>query len=158
MMSVCVDPKRIDEVWPRVKQAIERAINKVGFSDFADVERSVMAGKSLVWMAYDGQVVHAVATTALVNGICEITACSGTNLKSFLPLIKDLEAFARDEKCRAMRIFGRKGWKRVLKDYIKSQSVLERAHYERCSIKPNSINQQSQSSQTAPWAPAQPAH
>ena len=124
MMSVCVDPKRIDEVWPHFKHLIEKAVKR-GTSEFEGLEREVINGHSLLWLAYDGTV-HAAAVTKLYDGVCEITACAGSNLKSFLPLIKDLEAFARDEKCRAVRVVGRKGWTRILRAYQPVATVLER--------------------------------
>ena len=126
MMSVCVDPARIGDVWPHFKEWVRRAINK-GFADFDIVERGVLDGKSLLWLAYDGQEVHAVALTDLVGGSCEITACAGHHLKQFLPLLKDLEQFARDEKCKSIRLCGRKGWTKFLKDYRAKQIVLEKA-------------------------------
>ena len=38
-------------------------------------------------------------------------------MKLWLHLLDGIEAFARAEGCDAMRIIGRKGWARVLKDY-----------------------------------------
>jgi len=125
MMSVCVDPKKINEVWPHFKHLIERAVKK-GTSEFGGIESDVLTGHSLLWLAYDGKV-HAAAVTKLYDGVCEITACSGAKLKTFLPLIKDLEAYARDEKCRAVRVVGRRGWIRVLGAYKPVATVLERA-------------------------------
>jgi len=126
MAAVCVDPKRIGEVWPHFRERIERAITKVGLNKIEYVEKDVLAGRSLLWLAYDGLIVHAAAITQLVGGVCEIVACSGENLPLFLPLINDLEQFARDENCRAMQISGRKGWIRVLKNYKAKAVILER--------------------------------
>lgn len=126
MMAVCVDPKRIKEVWPHFRERIEKAISKVGVSDVASVEADILAGRSLLWLAYDGLIVHAAAVTELSGGVCTIVACGGENLSQFLPLINDLEQFARDEKCKAVRIVGRRGWIRVLKNYRQKAVVIER--------------------------------
>lgn len=126
MKAVCVDPARINEFWPHFKERIYRAINKVDLIDPAVIERDVLSGRSLLWLAYDGLIVHSAAVTELHDGICEIVACGGENLSQFLPLIADLEQYARDEKCRAVRIIGRKGWMRVLKDYQQKAIILER--------------------------------
>ncbi len=98
----------------------------MGLTKFGDVEKDVLAGHSLLWLAYQDPIVHAAATTQLVNGVCEIVACGGENLSQFLPLLTDLEQYARDEKCRSMRIIGRKGWVRILKNYKQKAVILER--------------------------------
>ncbi len=96
-------------------------------SDFSVIEKNILEGKSLLWLAYDGERVHAVATTDLYGDHCTITACAGHHLKQFLPLIKDLEQFARDEGKKSIRVEGRKGWQRILKDYRRKAVVLEKA-------------------------------
>ena len=126
MKAVCVDPKRINEFWPHFKGRIESAISKVGVSAIGPIEKDVLAGHSLLWLAYDGLIVHAAAVTELNDNVCTIVACGGENLPQFLPLINDLEQFARDEGCKAIRIIGRKGWIRVLKNYKAKAVIIER--------------------------------
>ena len=127
MMSVCVDPKRINEAWPHFKHWIKDAIETVGLIEFERHERDVLNGKALLWLAYDGKTVHAAATTELINGVCEISACGGEGILNFLPLLENLEQFARDEKCKAVRIAGRAGWARLLKNYKVKSTILESA-------------------------------
>src|SRR5512139_2763570 len=128
---VCVDPKRVAEFWPHFKHRIEKAINKVGLSDFADIERDVLDGRDLLWIALDGEkVFDAALTTALTDDACEIVAFSG-DLKLLLPLLEQLEAFARNEKRGVMRIIGRKGCKRVLKNYTATGHMGEDVVLER---------------------------
>jgi hypothetical protein len=126
MKAVCVDPKQIRKFWPHFKERIDRAINRVGLIDPAIIEKDVLSGRSLLWLAYDGLIVHAAAVTELHGGVCEIVACGGENLQQFLPLINDLEQYARREGCKAMRVIGRKGWLRILKDYQTKAFILER--------------------------------
>lgn len=126
MMAVCVEPKRIPEVWPHFKHYIEAAVNKIGVTSFRSVENEVFAGRNLLWLAYDGKTVHAAAVTELGDGFCTIVACGGKNLKLFLPCMESLEAFARDEKCKGVRVIGRQGWVRVLKNYKTKAIFLER--------------------------------
>jgi len=126
MKAVCVDPKQIKQFWPHFRERIERAINKVGLNEFAPVEKDILSGRSLLWLAYDGLIVHAAAVTELDGKYCTIVACGGENLPQFLPLIDDLEAYAKKAGCKGMRIYGRKGWMRVLKNYKTRAFVLER--------------------------------
>jgi hypothetical protein len=57
--------------------------------------------------------------------VCCVVACGGEGLDWPL-LIKPLEQFAKHEGCSAVRIMGREGWQRVLKDYRRRRVVLEK--------------------------------
>ena len=47
-------------------------------------------------------------------------------MKLWLHLLDRHREFARAEGCDAMRIIGRKGWARVLKDYRAKRVILEK--------------------------------
>ena len=126
MMAVCVDPKRVSEVWPHFRHYIDSAINKVGLNSPQTIEADVLSGRALLWLAYDGKLVHAAAVTEIVDKVCTIVACGGDGLDDFLPCMISLEQFARDEGCTAMRIIGRDGWQRILKNYKQKAVILER--------------------------------
>ena len=125
MIAVCVDPKRINEAWPHFRAGIKVAIDRVGITPFESIERDVLNGHKLLWLAYEDPVIHAAAVTQIWDDVCEIVACAGKDLKKFIPRIKDLEDYARSENCRAMRLVGRKGWTRVLKQYDTKAIILE---------------------------------
>ena len=127
MMAVGVDPARIDEVWPYYGHYIKSACDKVGLITAELIYKDLLIGSQLMWLAYDGNEVLAACTTHLVGGACEVTACGGKNLKAFLPLIADLEQFARDEGCTKFRVIGRAGWSRVLEKYKTKAIILERS-------------------------------
>jgi hypothetical protein len=101
-----------------------------GFTDFADVERDVRGGASLLWLVWDGQAICAAVVTELrrANGknFCTIVACAGAQRERWLPLIGELEAYARAEGCQAMKIIGRRGWTRALPGYRIKSVVLEK--------------------------------
>jgi hypothetical protein len=131
---VCVDPKRVQEIWPTVTLLLRRATVRTGLSAFADIERDVLAGDALLWIAVSGEgsalAIDAVASTRLqqtdAGSVCVITACAGNNMSRWLPLISGIENYARDEGCARVRIFGRKGWLRVLEEYEESYIILDR--------------------------------
>jgi hypothetical protein len=126
---VCIDPSRVREFWPHVEKLIKRAVIRGG-GDFADIRRGVLNGPDLLWLAWDGDTVMAAATTRLGTigdrKICTIAACGGTGWKRFGHMIEGLENFAIGEGCAAVRIEGRAGWSRVLKDYDVRSVVLEK--------------------------------
>jgi hypothetical protein len=126
---ICVDPARIDEMWPHVRDKIRAAVERTGLSSFADIEADVLRGASLVWIAWDGKEVLAAATTELVkpySKVCVVTACAGHDRDRWLPLFAEIEKYAENEGCSSMRIYGRKGWERVLTGYRAEHVILEK--------------------------------
>lgn len=127
---VCVAPDHVRWIWPLISQLLKQAITKTGLCAFADIERDVLAGDALVWIAWDGSAIEAVASTCLqqteAGKICIITACAGTNMAHWLPLIRGIETYAVQEGCRCVRIFGRKGWARVLDGYRQTHAIIDR--------------------------------
>ena len=127
---VCVDPCRVDEIWPHAKHLIRSAIEKTNLSDFDDIERDVLGGKQLLWLAWNGKEIEAAATTQLVGvnckPICVLTACAGHHRERWLPLFEKIEKYAKDEDCSTLRIYGRKGWERVLDGYRVEYVILEK--------------------------------
>jgi hypothetical protein len=117
-------------MWPHVRDKIRAAIERTELSSFADIESDVLAGMQLVWLAWNGREIMAAATTQLVkprDKVCVLTSCSGYDRAQWLPLFAEVESYARAEGCTKMRIFGRKGWERVLDGYRVEHVVLEKA-------------------------------
>jgi hypothetical protein len=131
---VCADPKRVHEIWPIVAPLLRQATARTGLSAFADIERDVLAGDALLWIAVSGEgsrlAIDAAASTRLqqtdAGKVCVITACAGNDMSRWLPLIAGIENYARDEGCSCVRIFGRKGWLRALEGYRERHIVLDK--------------------------------
>lgn len=126
---VCVDPARIGEVWPHAKDKIRAAVERTGLSAFEDIEADVLCGNQLLWLAWDGTSIMAAATTQIVkpfSKICVLTACAGHDRERWLPLFEHIEKYAENEGCSSMRIYGRKGWERVLTGYRAEHVILEK--------------------------------
>ncbi len=125
MNLICVEPARIGEVWPHVRDKIRAAIERTGLSSFDDIENEVLSGSQLVWIAWDGEIL-AAATTKLARDVCILVACAGHDRVRWLPLFARIEQYAKDEGCTKMRIFGWRGWERVLDGYRVEHVVLEK--------------------------------
>lgn len=123
---VCVDPAKIQAFWPFAKHLIQTAIEATNLSEFEDIERQVLSGDQLLWLAVSGSDIEAAATTHLSRNVCTIVACSGHHRERWLPLFAKIEQYASDEGCRCIRIIGRKGWERVLQGYHLEFVILER--------------------------------
>lgn len=122
---ICVDPARIAEFWPYASGLIKAAIDATNLSDFEEIEKQVLAGEQLLWLAWSGRI-EAAATTHLSRDVCTLTACSGHQRERWLPLFEKIENYAKAEGALVMRIFGRKGWERVLDGYRVQHVVLEK--------------------------------
>jgi len=127
---VCVNPADVKKVWPLARDLICAAIERTNLSDFADIERDVLAGDQLLWLAISDRV-EAAATTHLSRNVCTLTACSGHQRERWLPLFARIEKYAKDEGCHTMRLYGRKGWERVLDGYSVEHVILEKALHGR---------------------------
>lgn len=127
---ICVDPSRVHELWPHVAPLLRRATARTGLSAFSEIERTILTGDALLWIAWDGSAIEAAASTSLqqtdAGKVCVITTCAGANMARWLPLIRRIEAYARDEGCECVRIFGRKGWARVLEGYRQTHAVIDK--------------------------------
>lgn len=127
---VCVDPKRIEDLWPHIKQFVRAAMRRSDMGRFDELEPDILTGGALVWLAWRRPVIEAVAVTQIVatelSKVCAIRACGGYQHERWIGLLDQIEAYAKAEGCRCTRIVGRKGWSRVLKNYRTTRIVLER--------------------------------
>jgi hypothetical protein len=126
---VCVDPNQVGRVWPHVAPLLKAAILRTNLDRFSEIERDVLSGQSLLWLAWSDHV-EAAATTILTETdaerVCVLTACGGRDMKRWLPLLEIIEAYARAEGCDRLRLFGRRGWQRMLENYRVTNIILER--------------------------------
>lgn len=127
---VCVDPARIGDLWPHVAPLLRSAFMKTGFALFSDLERDVFNGSALVWLAWNGESIEAAAATALIPTdaglVCAVLACGGKDMARWLPLLDQIEQWAKIEGCVRSRIVGRKGWLKALPAYREKHVVIEK--------------------------------
>lgn len=126
---VCVPPKDAHLIWPQARALIRSAIEHNDLSDFADVERDVLAGDQLLWLALSDHI-EAAATTHLIKTrgrpVLIVTACAGSQRERWLALRHQIENYAKAEGCKCVRLYGRKGWERELKDYRVEYVIMEK--------------------------------
>lgn len=127
---ICVAPDRVHEFWPHVSDLIHRAIRRTNLSHSQDIDFDVLNGDGLLWIAWNGSAVEAAATTSLIETdaekVCVLTACGGKDMHRWLDLLGQIEDYAKAEGCSRVRIFGRKGWVRVLERYRIRNVILEK--------------------------------
>jgi hypothetical protein len=127
---VCVDPERVHEIWPHVRHLLRAACRRTELNAFADIEADILSGRSLLWLAWNGRAIEAAAATILINSdigrVCIVTVCGGRGMTHWLPLLGEIEAYAKREVCARMRIFGRKGWLRLLDGYTQKHIIMDK--------------------------------
>ena len=101
-------------------------MDETRLGDISDIEPEVLDGKQLLWLAWSDHI-EAAATTQLARGVCTLTACSGHHMERWLPLRAKIEQYAKNEGCATMRLYGRKGWERVLDEYHVEHVILEKS-------------------------------
>jgi hypothetical protein len=126
----CVDPAEVHRFWPLASDLVRRAMTRMKLSEFTPVERDVLAGMALLWIGVTDRKLIAAAVTQLnlIDGekYCTIVAYGGEGFDDWGQAIERLEDFGRAEGCKAMRLFGRKGWARALPDYKTHALVLQK--------------------------------
>ena len=127
---VCIDPKRVGEIWLHVCPLLKAACRRTRLNAFEDIEADILAGRSLLWMAWNGRAAESAAATILINSeagkVCIITVCAGSDMKRWLGLIGQIESYARREGCARVRIYGRKGWLRLLDGYAQKYVIMDK--------------------------------
>jgi hypothetical protein len=123
---ICVPPERIFDFWPFARPLICTALERTRLSNIEDIESEVLDGRQLLWLAWSDHI-EAAATTQLSAAVCTLTACAGHQRERWIPLLGRIEQYARDECCSTIRLYGRKGWERVLEGYTVEHVILEKA-------------------------------
>ncbi len=128
---VCVDPAMAGRFWPHVAPLVARALD-VSRTPIAEVAADVLRGDALIWLAWSvARGIEAVAVTQVgeIGGerVCMVVSLTGVQPRArWFGLLARLEHYAAAEGCAAIRLRGRKGWRRLLPGYIAPYIVLEK--------------------------------
>src|SRR5205823_3006515 len=128
---LCVGPQRVGDILHHVRPLLDDAARRSGEASVAAIEQDLAAGRALLWIAWGAERrIVAVLVTQLVRTaaglVCVLVSCAGKTRQRWLDLLRQIEQYAADEECVALRIYGRKGWARVLKDYRTARVILEK--------------------------------
>jgi hypothetical protein len=125
-----IDPADVQGFWPQVEPLLKSAIDRTGLSEWRAIADDILYGHGVLWICRDGERILCAGATSLQKTdsglVCVITACGGSDMRRWLPLLAKIEAYAMAEGCRCVRIFGRRGWSRVLAGYVVPSVVLEK--------------------------------
>lgn len=124
-MIYTVQPEQVDDLWPHLLPKIRKALTRSNWTE-EDVRGLVKRGDYQLWGASD-----AIWMTRIVvypdTKVCEIVLCGGSGLQEIISNLPFVETWAREIGCKAVRVYGREGWAKALKNYNKKAVVLEKA-------------------------------
>lgn len=125
---VCVPPKNVKELLPVTSGRIKRGCERGDDVPYRDVERDLLRGHALLWLAVLGSEIKGVCVTQLLeteNGkVCSLVSIGGERWQEWKHLLSGIENYARAEGCRAVRFYGRKGWARLMNEEYKVTRVI----------------------------------
>lgn len=121
---LCVAPSVVDRLWPHVVRFIERAAIRSN-ADYSTeyIKRKLDEGSSLLWVVSQNGTIVAAMTTEICGmldtdeRIMVITTAGGSLVEHWETILAQVEQYARDESCTRVRVYGRQGWVRILRDY-----------------------------------------
>lgn len=129
MQAICVDPERINEIWPHVSHFIKAAC-EYGDDIFETTQADVISGRALLWLACENEKVLAASVSKIWKSpkhkICSVLAVGGIQLHDWKACLREIETYAKNEGCDLIRLSGREGWKRIFIDYEQPWIVLEK--------------------------------
>lgn len=117
-----ISSANVDEVFPQIKPFLESSTQ---YSDGAftpsDILKAVKQKEMQLWVvAKDGIIYSAVITEVKLfpsEQHLNILFLSGNQMTKWIHLIKDLIARAKENKCDAVKVYGRRGWIKILNEY-----------------------------------------
>lgn len=116
----CVPPDLVDEMWPNVEGFFCRAIERCGDWTLPDLRTELRRG-GLLWITTDGSDVIAAAITKIENvargAVCNVIGCGGAKSVPWGEAIASIERYAAAAGCVSVRVQGRPGWARILREY-----------------------------------------
>jgi hypothetical protein len=127
---VCVDPARVRELEAVALPLIRRAAERCGDWTVEAIWSALCEQRMLLWLLVRKLAVEGVVVTRLEQTpkdlVCVIVLCAGRHLLRSRHLIGTIEQFARAEGCARLRLQGRRGWRRVFKEYSEPFITLEK--------------------------------
>lgn len=117
----------IRSVWEEVSPLLEPGIDPKEY-DLIEVFMELQESKMQLWVAREGERIIAAMTTKIVvypvGKILMIMHMGGKWDGSFRNYLPRLKQFGKSHGCKALRIIGRRGWERVLKEHLTAVAVV----------------------------------
>lgn len=124
-----VQPENLKELWPQLEPKLQKALSRGAAWTAIDIAGQVLKGRAQIWGVWDEQIKSVWVTSISIYhefSVCDVLSCGGDGLKDMVLYLKNVEVWAKEKGCSFVRIYGRKGWKRILPEYENTAVVLEK--------------------------------
>lgn len=132
MNVFCLGAEQIDNLWDLYSRHLERFERETKLLRAADLREDLKLAKKQLWGYQDGPDILGIVITHIfqtpTGPCCEIVAACGTQSRKgqIDELFAAIEEWARNIGCKRIRILGRPGWQRRLKEFTQVGIILER--------------------------------
>jgi hypothetical protein len=111
------------ENWPTLSRYLRKVLQHgQGESTLTDYLTKVLTGYAQCWAVLEGTAIVGVGLTEFLNysqhKTLHIIAFSGGNFEEQSKVFPTVEAFAKENNCKAIEQWGRPGWAKVLPKYV----------------------------------------
>lgn len=116
MRSTLVARDTIDFIWPQIEKYILAAFSVPCDEPANSAIKDLYTGDAHLWVAHDRTGIKGAAIARLLilqnqKKIYQVVACGGEDMPRWIDCLRDIEKFAKQNGCKALRISGRPGWK-----------------------------------------------
>jgi hypothetical protein len=121
-----ISPDVVGRIWPHAEGLLAEAFKRTDLESIDQTRDDVLNGRALLWIVWNDRIEAALVTKIVkphTTKICMLIACGGEG--DWPALIETIKQYARDEGCAVARLYGRKGWARVLKDFKPMHVILD---------------------------------
>lgn len=112
---------RWGELAPKVQEALDHGL---GENSAHDLFLECMSGNAQCWVHEDLVAITRLCRYPQYTQLQLVTVTGPLLSGHWQELLNFLEEFAKEMGCRNLSIWGRSGWKRILKDYQEPYAVL----------------------------------
>ena len=134
-----VKAEDVDILWPKVKDYLQRAIDKnQGEFNLDDVHNDLISENARLWIAYneEGELLASAICEIQVlprQKVCFIKLLGGEDFSSWSHTINAIEEWALDNGAERVTAYARKGFRKLMKayDYEEVYTVISRRLSER---------------------------
>lgn len=114
-----IQPQDVDFYWPLVEPWVEAAASDIASWSAADWKQKVKTRHAQLWLVRIGSVLTGVIITEIYDTAagktCALPIVGGSHLKQSLPVLEEIEAWAKEQGCTRLQGDGRFGFIRALK-------------------------------------------
>lgn len=115
---VLIPTDKTEIVWRLAADHLKKAMDHSdGLVTLEESHKGVLNGSRQLWLIWDEEEkkCRAALVTQMIKGVCLIWQLGGEGMRDWLHMLQDgLIAWAREQGCTGLHLYGRQGWLRVL--------------------------------------------